>query len=120
MSRKQVLATWARNGAFCTMADAGRTASLNVGLSLVRSISLHGLAFSTEKALGLGYPSRDSDRILHLLILVYACEGQISLPCQDGPGRLPSSLVRVFVSGLAAGFMVPGVIQRFLHRAGCA
>ena len=43
MSREQFLATWARNGAFCTVADAGGKASLTVGLSLVRPVTIHGL-----------------------------------------------------------------------------
>ena len=43
MSREQFLATWARNGAFCTVANAGGTASLTVGLSLVRPVPLQGL-----------------------------------------------------------------------------
>ena len=43
MSREQFLATWARNGTFCTLAGAGGTVSLTVGLSLVRPIPLHGL-----------------------------------------------------------------------------
>lgn len=42
----------------------------------------------------------------------------IFLPCQDGPGRLPSTLVRVIVSGLPADFMLPGVIRTLLECAG--
>ena len=49
MSQEQFLATWARNGAFCTVADAGDKASLTVGLSLVRPVPLHGLEGSLPK-----------------------------------------------------------------------
>ena len=41
--REQCLATWARNGAFCTVADARGTVSISVGQSLVRPLFLHGL-----------------------------------------------------------------------------
>ena len=47
-----------------------------------------------------------------------ACEDQIFLPCQDGPGRLPCTLVRVIVSGLPADLLVPGVVQTLLQCAG--
>lgn len=40
------------------------------------------------------------------------------LSVRDGPGRLPSSLVRIVVSNLPADFMVPGVIRSLLASAG--
>ena len=42
----------------------------------------------------------------------------IFVPCLDGPGRLPSTLVRVVVSGLPADFMIPGAIRVLLECAG--
>ena len=42
----------------------------------------------------------------------------VFLPCLDGPGRLPSSLVRIVVSGLPFDFMIPGAIRVLLESAG--
>ena len=46
ISQERLLASCARDGAFCTVADARGTASLTVGPSLVRPLFLHGLEVS--------------------------------------------------------------------------
>ena len=42
----------------------------------------------------------------------------VLVPCLDGPGRLPSSLVRIVVSGLPPDFMIPGGVRVLLESAG--
>ena len=42
----------------------------------------------------------------------------VFIPCLDGPGRLPSTLVRIIISGLPPDFMIPGAIRVLLESAG--
>ena len=51
-------------------------------------------------------------------LILPTAQQPIFVPCLDGPGRLPSTLVRVVVSGLPADFMIPGAIRVLLECAG--
>ena len=54
----------------------------------------------------------------HVLLELPGHEGPKHLPCKEGPGRLPSTFVRIVVNNLPADFMMPGVIKSLLSSAG--